>query len=463
MLRMNFIPARMSLVAVALMSIVGFSGCEQQDSSDFAIDVPANIVMFKLNGTEGVIDNKTGDIKIDLPYGNTLSSLSASVELPAGATISPDPAIAVNYSQPVSYRLINGNLYKDYKVSAQVLKPILSFNVAGTVGSIDDVDRKITVLVPDGTNVSAVNPQITLSSGVTISPAANATVNFTNPVEYTVNGANNVTAKYTVTVKEKSDAKVYAFLGTANSRASIGNDDEKAAADWFFSKYPDGEYLSFANIQTGKDLSTYSVIWWHHDASMDLPAIASTASVTDKLKAYRNNGGTLLLTTFAAKYLEVLGVIPVGKGPNNIFGDFLPNGFIEVNNNWGISFRGKESHPLYAGLQTYESGKANFLEKGTFRLNHTAWWFLPEWGGYGNSATWRQQTGGINLASEAWDDNLDGRVAIAEFPGTGNAGKVLTIVFGAYDWFNENGSPSNGFKANIERLTENSFKYLSGK
>lgn len=462
MLKKIFTSTRMAL-ATGLISAFTFSSCEKENNSNFAIDVPVNLTSFKINGTEGVIDNKSGDIKVDLPFGNTLTALAADVDLPSGATISPDPKAAVSYNQPVNYRVVNGNLYKNYKITARVLNPFLVFSVNGTIGSIDDVGRKITVLVPDGTNLTAVNPQISLSPGVTISPTANATVNFTNPVEYTVNGANNVMVKYTVTVKEKSDAKVYAFLGTANSRAGITNEDEKAAADWFFSKYPDGEYLSFGNIQAGHDLGAYSVIWWHNDASIDLPVIATNSSVVDKLKGYRNNGGTLLLTTFAAKYLEVLGVIPSGKGPNNVFGDFLPNGFIDAGNNWGISFKGKESHPLYAGIQTFESGKAYFLEKGTFRLNHTAWWFLPEWGGYGNAATWRQQTGGINLASEAWDDTLDGRVAIAEFPGTANVGKVLTIVFGAYDWFNENGSPSNAFKTNVETLTSNSFKYLSGK
>ncbi|WP_207424767.1 DUF4960 domain-containing protein [Desertivirga brevis] len=461
MLNKYFTSARVSFAAAMIAAI--FSGCEKEENSNFSIDVPVELTSFRLNGTEGVIDNKIGDIKVDLPFGNTLTALEASVDLPAGATISPDPTTAVSYALPVSYRIVNGNLYKNYKVTARVLNPFLGFTVNGTNGSIDDVARKITVLVPDGTNLTAVNPQISLSSGVIISPAANATVNFTNPVEYTVNGANNVSVKYTVTVKEKSNAKVYAFLGTANSRAAIVNEDEKAAANWFFSKYPDGVYLSFGSIQAGADLSAYSVIWWHNDASMDLPSIASNTSVVDKLKAYRNNGGALLLTTFAVKYLEVLGIIPSGKGPNNIFGDFLPGGFIDANNDWGISFRGKENHPLYTGIQTYQTGKANFLERGTYRLNHTAWWFLPEWGGYGNAATWRQQTGGINLASEAWDDSLDGRVAIAEFPGTANSGKVLTIVFGAYDWFNENGSPSNAFKTNIEVLTDNSFKYLSGR
>jgi hypothetical protein len=59
-----------------------------------------------------------------------------------------------------------------------------------------------------------------------------------------------------------------------------------------------------------------------------------------------------------------------------------------------MSFVGNENHPIFDGLQTYESGKAKLLEKGTFRQNHTAWWFLPDWGGYINGAGWRTQTGG---------------------------------------------------------------------
>ena len=50
------------------------------------------------------------------------------------------------------------------------------------------------------------------------------------------------------------------------------------------------------------------------------------------------------------------------------------------------------------GLTTYETGKANLLQSGTFRLNHTAWWFVPEWGGYVNGEGWRNQTGGTNLS-----------------------------------------------------------------
>ncbi|MEO8254206.1 MAG: DUF4960 domain-containing protein, partial [Flavobacterium sp.] len=96
------------------------------------------------------------------------------------------------------------------------------------------------------------------------------------------------------------------------------------------------------------------------------------------------------------------------------------------------------------------------------------WWFLPEWGGYGNGAGWREQTGGTNLASESWDNELNGRVTIAEFPNSITDKNVVVISMGAYDWYNENNSSgvpsqSNEFLSNIKILTQNSINYLAGK
>jgi hypothetical protein len=68
-----------------------------------------------------------------------------------------------------------------------------------------------------------------------------------------------------------------------------------------------------------------------------------------------------------------------------------------------------------------------------------------------------------NLASEAWDNALDGRVTIAEFLARANK-KCVVISMGAYDWYNEssNGNPSqsNAYLDNIKTLTANSLNYL---
>ncbi|WP_051292773.1 DUF4960 domain-containing protein [Olivibacter sitiensis] len=366
----------------------------------------------------------------------------------------------LNFTGTVAYRITNGNLYKDYEVIVRIVPPLNSFAIEGVEGNIDHGNKSVSLLLPDGMDLSALSPQVEVQNGISVSPASGAVQDFTEPVTYTFTAASS-SVEYTVTVISNSIYE-YAFLGTAASRDAIADDDEKAAADWFFANYPESDYISFQSIGAGRRLSNYKVIWWHHDASQDLPAAATNATVVNALKAYRAQGGGLLLTTYAALYLETLGVVPAGKGPNNVFGDFGDGGFIEYNDDWGISFRGRESHPIFQGIETYDTGKANLLSKGTFRKNHTAWWFLPEWGGYGNAATWREQTGGINLASEAWDDYLDGRVGIAEWPSAGLQGNVVVITFGAYDWYSEprNGGSDNAYIGNIQRLTKNAIDYI---
>jgi hypothetical protein len=342
--------------------------------------------------------------------------------------------------------------------------PLNSFKIAGVSGTINHESKSITLILPDGANLSSLTPEIGLQSGVAVTPASGVAQNFSQPVNYTVT-AGTSSVVYSVNVISNSISE-YAFLGVASSRAAITNPDEKAAADWFFATYPTADYVSLQSIETGKKISNYKIMWWAYDSAQDLPSAATNAAVVNALKTYRAGGGSLLLTTYATRYVETLGIVPAGRGPNNVFGDFPPAGFIEANNDWGISFKGKENHPVFQGVETFAPGKAYLLEKGTFRLNHTAWWYINDWGGYGNAANWSAQTGGTNLASEAWDDQLNGRAGIAEWPAVNGSGKVIIIAFGAYDWYSEplnGGSTTNRYLANIKRITQNAINYLKTK
>lgn len=444
------------LIALVMLSI----GCKK-DSSTLQLDAEVQLTSFVINGVNGEINQRSGDIHIDLPFGSDVAFLTPVLGLPEQAVSSIEPGQPHNFTGPVSYRITNGNLYKEYLVSVKIIPPLVSFSINGMDATIDHGNKSISILLPDGTDLNGLTPAIAVQPEVTVSPATNIAQDFNKPVKYTFSKG-GVSVVYQVNVISNSISQ-HAFLGVAPSRDMITNSDEKAAADWFFGAYPEADYVSFQSIETGIRLSNYKVIWWHFDSSQSLPEAALTPTVISALKAYRANGGNLLLTSYATVYLERLGIVPAGKGPNNVFGDFLPGGAIEFNNDWGISFRGKENHPVFKNLETFEPGKAYLLEKGTFRLNHTAWWFLPEWGGYGNGANWRQQTGGVNLASEAWDDQLDGRVGIAEWPVAGS-GNTLIIAFGAYDWFSEpqaGASTTNRYIQNIRTLTGNAIDYLA--
>ena len=448
---------------LALLFIV--AACEDSlDNDGLDLDSPSNVTSFKINGVDGTIDQKKATIGLILPYGTNIAAVTPEVILQTGATSNLNFDAPIDFSKPVKFRVINGNLFKDYTVAVVVLSPIKSFKINDVSATVNDANKTIKLVLPQDTDLTALQPIIELTEGVSITPTSGTTIDFTNPVTFVIT-SNGTSVNYTATVSVPVTGLVVAFLGTAPSRAEIKNMDEITAANWLFENFPGTRYISFDDILSGENLSDITVIWWHYDSAANLPTVAFKPEVIAALKSYQNNGGNLLLTTFASQYLDALGVIPAGKGPNNVFGDFLPNGFVD-GNSWGMSFVGHENHPIFEGLTTYETGKANLLQAGTFRLNHTAWWFLPEWGGYVNGEGWRNQTGGTNLASESWDNNLDGRVTIAEFPNTSTNKNVVIISMGAYDWYNEtnsSGVPSqaNEFITNIKLLTQNSINYLA--
>lgn len=448
---------------LALLFMV--TACEDSfENGGFDVNSPSNVISFKLNGTAGEIDQKTGKINVTMPYGSDITAVIPQVVLEEGATSNLDLTKPINFTNPVKFRVINGNLFKDYTAIVTVLSPIKSFKINGVAAIINDVNKTITMTLPENTSLTALQPVIELTNGVSISPASGATVDFTNPVTFVVT-SNGKSVNYTANVGVPVAGLTVAFLGTAATRSGITNMDEVTASNWLFANFPGAKYISFDSVLNGANLSDVDVIWWHFDSATNLPSVAYNPVVTAALKSFRTNGGNLLLTSFASQYVDALGIVPSGKGPNNVFGDFPPNGFVD-GNSWGMSFVGHENHPIFQGLTTFEAGKANLLQSGTFRLNHTAWWFLPDWGGYVNGAGWRTQTGGINLASESWDNNLDGRVTIAEFPNTGTDKNVIVISMGAYDWYNEtnsSGVPSqaNEFIGNIKLLTQNSINYLA--
>lgn len=446
-------------------ALVGLISCEDSfDKDGFQTDAEVNITSFVINGAAAQIDQQAGTITASLPFGSSINAVVPEIEIPEGATINPEIGSTLDFSDPVFMRVTNGNLYKDYVVSIQVEKPILSFKINDLSATLNHVSRTISLTVPEGTDLTALTPAIELSSGVSISPASGTTLDFTSPVIFTVTAASE-TIEYTANVSTPFAGVSVAFLGTAATASAISNIDESTAYAWLTANFAGSTYISFADVNAGADLSNFDVIWWHHDSATTLPTAALSGNVISALTNFRNNGGNLLLTTFASLYVETLGIVPAGKGPNNVFGDFPPAGFVDNSNSWGMSFVGHEAHPVFAGLETFEAGKAKLLQSGTFRLNHTAWWFLPEWGGYGNGQGWRDQTGGTNLASEEWDNALDGRVTIAEWA-SGADKNVIVISMGAYDWYNEadsGGNPSqpNAFIGNIHLLTQNSINYLA--
>ena len=74
------------------------------------------------------------------------------------------------------------------------------FTTPAAVGVIDEAGKTVKVAVPEGTDITALSPIISVSEKATVSPASGVVTNFTNPVQYTVTAEDGSTAAYTVTV-----------------------------------------------------------------------------------------------------------------------------------------------------------------------------------------------------------------------------------------------------------------------
>jgi hypothetical protein len=227
--------------------------CDSRNEEGLVTNTSVNINSFIVNGIAGTIDNQTDKITVMLPYGTNVKALVPQINIPEGATVEPSSGTTINFTQAVKYRVKNGNIYKDYEVSVKTQDPIISFKINGLDATINHSNKSISLTVPDGTNLTALQPVIEMAPGVSITPASGSTINFTNPVQFTVSNA-NLTEIYTAKISTPVSGPTIAFIGTASSRNTLTNPDEIAASDWLFSKYSGAVYISFADIAAGASL-----------------------------------------------------------------------------------------------------------------------------------------------------------------------------------------------------------------
>jgi hypothetical protein len=80
---------------------------------------------------------------------------------------------------------------------------IVSFTIPGQSFSttINNTNHTVSLIMPYGTNLTALTPTITVSQAATINPLSGVSRNFTNPVTYTVTGGNGTSTQiWTITV-----------------------------------------------------------------------------------------------------------------------------------------------------------------------------------------------------------------------------------------------------------------------
>ena len=183
----------------------------------------AEILTFTIpNQVSSVITSNTGTVDVVMPFGTNLTSLIPTITLSVGATISPLSGVAQDFSSSVIYVVTasDGTTTKNWTVNVSVLSAsteaeILTFDIPSQVSSnINSLTAIVDVVMPLGTNVTSLIPNITTSLNSTISPNSGIAQDFTNPFIYVVTAEDGTTTKnwtVNVVVQANNQAEILTF------------------------------------------------------------------------------------------------------------------------------------------------------------------------------------------------------------------------------------------------------------
>lgn len=157
-----------------------------------------DITQFTISGIDGVIGGS--HIAVSLPSG-PVDSLTPTIAVSAGASVSPDTGVAQDFTSPVTYTVTAADSStKTYTVTVtagatsknMTLFSILGVDAcaSGCVGTLvtggGGGSGTITLTLPSGTDLTSLTPSIGLTSGATADPASGVARDFTSQVTYSV-------------------------------------------------------------------------------------------------------------------------------------------------------------------------------------------------------------------------------------------------------------------------------------
>lgn len=116
------------LMALLVTAVLFNSACNDDEPAELDTSILSFTIVSPIQ-ISGIVDNTTKTITLTVPFGTDLTAMTGAVSLPDGATISPDPTSAIDYSSAVTFTITNGASSSTYNVviivGANPLKLIL--------------------------------------------------------------------------------------------------------------------------------------------------------------------------------------------------------------------------------------------------------------------------------------------------------------------------------------------------
>ncbi len=264
--------------------------------------------------------------------------------------------------------------------------------------------------------------------------------------------------------------KVGMLIGS-ESVSALESVDEKKAAEWFTSTYPEGVVVTPSTLNKMDDLA---VLWVAVDRVgiekgwTNLPAAFSSSATIDALMKFAQRGGSLLLTNHATQLTVALGRIDNALAPG-IFGNGAGGDNPDV---WGVhpiignvdgQIYNHSEHPIYKDMTYHAELFAGIycFESAGVKGDHNCMWDLNAYGLAANPnvvKSWEELTNSTVLGT--WNHVVDYCCAgIVDFePTTTFAGRILAVGLAAYEW--DLGGVENTYADQLQLFTSNCINYL---
>ncbi len=214
---MKFLSKSVLLLLLVMIGIV--LSCKKEDDNPKPTTNPitGNLTITGITGADVSIDASGTTYTISVPKGTDVKGLKIQIPVSTGATISPDPDVARDYTNPVSFTITSTD-GSTTKITIKVVvqsgtgttksseKQITAFTFAAlnpvVSVTINQSTYKITATVPSNTDLTNLMPSLNLSAKATVSPASGVAQNFTNAVNYTVTAEDGTKQIYEVKIEK---------------------------------------------------------------------------------------------------------------------------------------------------------------------------------------------------------------------------------------------------------------------
>lgn len=155
------------------------------------------------------IDDVTGNIIMEVPFGYDLNAVVPSIEISSNATINPSISNPQNFNESVEYSVSSPEgIIRTYSVMTSFLPNTENFILTFTIptgdetinGAINNENNTITLSVPFAFDLTNVVPEITVSANASVSPNSGLSQNIEENTVYTVSAENGDVRSYNIVI-----------------------------------------------------------------------------------------------------------------------------------------------------------------------------------------------------------------------------------------------------------------------